>query len=441
LLFYYFIISIMKKLIELKLKILAKLILKKYNPEIIGITGSVGKTSTKEAINTVLKGKFKTRTNIKNYNNEIGLPLTIINAESPGKNIFGWFFIFLKALKLVLIKDKAYPQILVLEMGVDRPGDMDYLNSIVKCHIGVLTLVGTVHMEYFRSKNELKQEKAKLIKSLPQDGFSIINYDNQLSREAIKVSRAKTISYGLDEAAVVRAQEIRFSYEGKPEAGNIQGISFKLSHEGSFAPVLLPGALGIGAVYSSLAAAAVGIAKDMNLIEISEALKGFASPKGRMKLIKGIKDTIIIDDTYNAEPESTIAALGALRRITVKSGARRYAVLGDMLELGKYSESAHRDVGKYIAGAKIDILVVIGERSRDIARGAKAAGMNADYIFHFPYSEEAGWFLQERIITGDLILIKGSQGIRTEKAVKEIMADPLHAKVLLVRQDREWAEA
>ena len=122
----------MQKIIELKLKILAKMIICKYRPKIIGITGSVGKTSVREAIYTVLKKKYNVRRSIKNYNNELGVPLTIINAEAPGKNIFGWLAVFFKALKLIIFKEKNYPEILVLEMGVDKPGDMDYLNSIVE---------------------------------------------------------------------------------------------------------------------------------------------------------------------------------------------------------------------------------------------------------------------------------------------------------------------
>ncbi|MEA3398718.1 MAG: Mur ligase family protein, partial [Patescibacteria group bacterium] len=126
----------MKKIIQIKLKILARLILAKYKPKIIGITGSVGKTSAKKAVYVVLKNKFKVRRSSKNYNNEIGVPLTIIGFDSPGRSIFGWIKLLIKVIKLLLIKDPEYPEILILEMGVDRPGDMDYLNSIVKCHIG-----------------------------------------------------------------------------------------------------------------------------------------------------------------------------------------------------------------------------------------------------------------------------------------------------------------
>ena len=141
----------MKKFIQLKLKVVAKMILAKYKPDIIGITGSVGKTSAKEAVYCVLSSKFRVRRNLGNYNNEIGVPLTIIGLDSPGRSIICWIVVFWQALKLILVKDKNYPEILVLEMGVDRPGDMKYLNSIVKCRIGVVTLIGPVHLEFFNT--------------------------------------------------------------------------------------------------------------------------------------------------------------------------------------------------------------------------------------------------------------------------------------------------
>jgi len=155
-------------------------------------------------------------------------------------------------------------------------------------------------------------------------------------------------------------------------------------------------------------------------------------------VIDGIKHTIILDDTYNAEPESMRAALGVQKRISLTQGARRFAVLGDMLELGQYSESMHRDIGKYAHKCGVNKLIVVGERARDIARGAKDAGMLSDNIFNFAYSDQAGRFLQDRIKEHDLILVKGSQGVRMEKIVLEIMADPLRAEELLVRQEKTW---
>jgi UDP-N-acetylmuramoyl-tripeptide--D-alanyl-D-alanine ligase len=428
----------MKKIIQLKLKIISKIILNKYKPKIIGITGSVGKTSTKEAVYTVLSEKFKVRRSVKNYNNEIGLPLTIIGEDSPGKSLIGWMMLFLKASKLIFFKDENYPKILILEMGIDRPGDMDYLLSIARPDIGILTLIGSVHLEYFASKEKLRQEKAKLIKSVKKEGYTILNYDNEGARKSINESRARVISYGFEEKASLRALELKFSFEGKNDSGELQGVSFKVMYDGAATPVLLPNVLGKSAVYSALAAAGTGIALGMNMVEISQALSNFSSPQGRMNIIKGIKDTIIIDDTYNSEPQSLMSAIGVLKMIPCPG--RKIAVLGDMLELGSYSEEGHREVGKYAFVSGVKKLILVGERARDIGRGAEEAGMRKDDIFHFAKSDEAKLFVQDRMRKGDLLLIKGSQGMRMEKIVKEVMTEPLRAEELLVRQNRRWLE-
>ncbi len=443
----------MKKLIQFKLKILAKMILARYKPDVIGITGSVGKTSAKEAVYAVLASKFNARRNIKNYNNEIGLPLTVIGVDSPGKSVFGWLAVFFKALKLILIRDANYPRILILEMGVDRPGDMDYLNSIVKCKIGIVTLIGPVHLEFFGAISNIQKEKGKLISNLPKSGRAVLNCDDERVRQMSKLTEAAALTYGFDENADVRAREVIFSFSdiaSKSEFGanlmneasavKLAGVSFKLSYSGSTAPVLLPNVIGYAAVYAALAGAAVGIVYGLNLVEISQALRKFNPPRGRMNLINGIKNTLIIDDTYNSSPQSSIAALEIAGKVPLIKGARRFTVLGDMLELGGYSEQGHKEVGRRAVKDKIDKLIAVGERARDIARGAEKAGMLADNIFHFARAEEAGKFIQERINEGDLILVKGSQGMRMEKVVKEIMAEPLRAKELLVRQDEMWEE-
>jgi len=427
----------MKKIVELILKILAKAILAKYKPEIVGITGSVGKTSTKEAVYTVLASKFRVRRNIKNYNNEIGLPLTIIGSESVGRSVIGWLTVFLKGVKLIIFKDSKYPKILVLEMGVDKPGDMAYLNSIVKCKIGIATAIGSVHVENFGTIEKLYREKTELIKSINNSGWSILNYDDEKTRTMKSVSKAKIITYGLSEKAGLRAHEIRFNFLDKNKK-ELQGINFKLSYGGSTVPVLLINMLGKSAVYSALAAAAAGISYNMDLADISQALLNYKAPKGRMNVIKGIKHTVIIDDSYNAEPKSAMAALGALKMLPIAEERRKFAVLGDMLELGSYSEAGHREVGKYAVKCLINKLILVGERARDIGHGAEEAGMQRDDIFHFDNSDSAGKFIQDRIRKGDLILVKGSQGMRMEKIVKEIMAEPLRAEELIVRQDESW---
>jgi len=428
----------MKKIIQLKLKILAKLILAKYKPEIIGITGSVGKTSTKEAVYAVMSGKYKVRQNRENYNNEFGLPLTILGASSPGRSLFGWVLVFLKAARLLISRDKNYPKILVLEMGVDRPGDMKYLNSIAKCKVGLVTTIGPSHMEFFGSLENIQKEKGELIENLAKGGWAILNYDDEKARELTVKSRVKVLTYGLGHNANIRAQELSFSFENSREIDNLRGISYKLKSKDSFVPVLLPEVIGLNAVYASLAAAAVGIAYGLNLVEISKNLRKFNSPKGRMNLISGIKHTLIIDDTYNSSPQSAMAALDIIKKIPLVKGASKFAILADMLELGSYSEAGHREVGKYLAGSGINKLIVVGERAVDIGKGAEAAGMASDNIFYYSRVEDAGKFVQGRIHEGDLILVKGSQGMRMEKLVKEIMAEPLRAKELLVRQSEDW---
>ena len=435
----------MKKVIQHKLKIVAKIILFRYKPRVIGITGSVGKTSAREAIYAVLSPNFKVRRNAKNYNNEIGVPLTIIGDDlEAGRSIVNWLKIFIRAFWLILKKDRNYPKILILEMGVDKPGDMKYLNSIVKCDIGVITMVGPVHIEFFGSINKIKKEKAELIRYLNSKGWAILNYDNKEARDIKNLSRVKVLTYGLEDKADIVAKEINFNFSdtGKisqySSVNSLYNINFKLSYKGSFVPVILEGVIGKNAIYAALAGASVGIAMGLNLVEVAESLKQFRNPKGRMSLLKGIKHTLIIDDTYNASPQAVKAALEIAKRIPLAPKARFFAVLGDMLELGKRSEREHYKIGQYCAQLGVNKLITVGERSRDIDRGAQESGMLRDNIFHFGDSKIAGKFIQDRIRKGDLILVKGSQGMRMEKIVKEIMADPLHADKLLVRQGREW---
>ncbi len=419
------------------------MILVKYQPDVIGITGSVGKTSAKEAVYSVLKTRYNVRRNVKNYNNEIGLPLAIIGVDSPGKSLFGWLGVFLKALRLFFIKDSNYPKILILEMAADKPGDIEYLTNIVRCKIGVITLIGPVHLEFFGSLDKIQGEKSILIKKLIKGGWAVLNNDDEKVKEIakdIKSNDIKILSYGFDQAAIIRAQETQLSFTQEEIVNKLDGISFKLSYAGSTVPVFLPKILGQASVYAALAGVAVGIIYGFNLVEIAQALKDYQSPKGRMNLIFGIKRTLIVDDTYNASPQSTIAAVNTLASLPLGQLANKYAVLGDMLELGSYSEAGHREVGETVAKSSINKLIVVGERARDIARGAASAGMAEDNIFHFDKADEAGKFIQDRIKQGDIILVKGSQGMRMEKIVKEIMAEPLRAKELLVRQGSEWQD-
>jgi len=425
---------IFKKIIRLKLRILAKMILKKYRPEIIGITGSIGKTSAKNAIHLILSSKFSVRKSEKNYNNEIGLPLTVIGADSPHKSIAGWIGVFFRAFGLMLSRDRNYPEVLILEMGADRPGDIDYLLKIAKPKVGVITGVAEAHLEFFKSLESVKKEKTSLVRPIGAEGFAILNGDDPSLASLSDELKCETIKYGFNEDNDAVAAIANGGLFG------VEGASFKVKYQGSVVPVFLPMAIGRPAVYAALAACAVGSVYGINLIDAANALKEFRLPKGRMNLIPGVKRTLIIDDTYNSSPRASLEALDALAAIKLPEAARRFAVFGDMLELGKYTEEGHERVGERAARLGVDFIITAGERSRDIGRGAERAGMSRDRIFHFAKNSEAGLFLQDRIRQGDLILVKGSQSARMEKVVKEIMAEPLRAEELLVRFDKEWRD-
>lgn len=427
----------LRRILQFILKILAKLVLWKYKPVIVAVTGSVGKTSTKEAIYAVLGSHFgegQVRRNERNYNNEIGVPLTIFGLETGGRSIGTWFCRFLKIFLMLIFREK-YPKILVIEMGADRPGDIKYLTKFVKARVGVVTAIGDipVHVEFFESPQALALEKKKLVDSLKPDGVAVLNYDDDMVRVMGEGARVKVLTYGFDEGANIRAT----NYEVRPadldEEGIFGAVTFKLNYKGSAVPVKLVNVLGKHQVYPALAAAVVGIIFNLNLVDVSEGLRGYKFLPGRMKLLKGIKHTLIIDDSYNAAPLSTLAALETLKDFSSQlEEGKIIAVLGDMLEIGKYTPEAHEQVGRKAAEV-VDLLFTVGGRAKFIAEGARAKGMANDKIFEFHTSEEAGRPLQDIIKQGDIILIKASRAMKMEEIVKEIMAEPRKAKTLLVQ--------
>lgn len=409
----------MRKILQKILKKLATIALKKYKPVIIGITGSVGKTSTKEAIYAVLKNHFgekHVRKNEKNYNNEIGVPLTIFNIKKTGGNsILKWIPKFIKIFWMVIFR-VHYPDFLVLEFGADKPGDIKYLLDFVKHKVGVVTTIGEipVHVEFFESPEKVAEEKQTLVKKLNKDGIAILNYDDERVRKMSNDIDAKIMTFGLNKGADVKAT----NYELKifPQGNNITELNFKLDFKGSSVPAKLINVLGVQHLYSALAAASVGIIFDMNLIEISQALKEIVPLPGRMHLLKGIKNSLIVDDSYNAALLSMEAGLEALK---VFNDRRKIAVLGDMLEIGKYSEEAHIKLGKK-AGETVNLIFAIGNRAEFVAQGAKSIGFDENKIFKFSTSDEAKLVVQKEIQENDVVFIKGSHSIKMEKVIDEI---------------------
>ncbi|MCX6778661.1 MAG: Mur ligase family protein [Candidatus Magasanikbacteria bacterium] len=425
-------------ILQIILNFFSRLILKKYQPKIIGITGSVGKTSAKEAIFAVLQEKFKVRRAIKNYNNELGVPLTIIGEESGGKNILLWIKIVFRACWLVLRKNQYYPDILILEMGADKPGDIKYLTTLAPCDIGVLTAIGPTHLEKFKTIKKVAEEKQIIIKHLTSKGVAVLNNDDEMVSEIKGKVKAESIYFGFKEGSDLLASDLKIIQELEDGLMVTKGEIFKLNFKGSIVPVQLNGVVGKQAVYAALAGAAVGVALGVNLLEIVEALKKLVFPKSRMRVIPGIKYTTLIDDSYNSSPKAVEMALEVFKEMQVEPGSRKIAVLGDMLELGNYTVEAHELVASYLKPAGVDFLVTVGERGKIIAEKAKELGYDDNQIAKFAKSEEAGLFLQEKLQIGDLVLIKGSQGARMERIVVELMAEPLQKEVLVCRQDQTW---
>src|SRR4030042_3195799 len=420
----------MRKILQKILKILAKLALKKYKPMIIAITGSVGKTSTKEAIYHILKSHFKekeVRRNQRNYNNEIGVPLTIFGLETAGRSIFGWLVKFIKIFRMFVFK-VSYPGFLVLEMGADRPGDIKYLTDFVHPDVGVITALGEipVHVEFFENPQQVAQEKKNLISSLGEKGVAVLNYDDDIVRQLAEGIKAKTLTYGLKEKADVRATNYDLKIDPYAKLGTSE-LNFKLEFKGSTVPVKLFDVLGVQHLYSALGAAAVGIIFNMNLVEIAEALKDFRPLAGRMRLINGINNSFIIDDSYNDALLSVEAALDSLKSFNNSlSGdrhGRKLVVLGDMLEIGEYAPEAHKRIGTKASGIA-DLIFVVGPRAKFVAEAAIKNGFDEKKIFRFMTPEETAKKIQEELNEGDVILVKGSRAMKMEKIIKEIMAEP-----------------
>ncbi|MFH0857654.1 MAG: UDP-N-acetylmuramoyl-tripeptide--D-alanyl-D-alanine ligase [Candidatus Magasanikbacteria bacterium] len=426
----------MQHILEKILAFFAQRILVKYHPQVVGITGSVGKSGSKRVTTHILESKFRVRGSYGNYNNEIGLPLTVLGCMHPGRSPFGWMYVFIKSLKLLFVTDTIYPEILVLEMGADKPGDIQYLTSMVHPNIGVVTAVAPTHIEFFESLQMVIREKEKIVSCLLPNEVAILNRDEEDVYKMKENTQAKVISYGFHGEADIRATDIRFELD--KNTGWPKGLAFKVIQNGNIIPVYLPGVVGEHLVYSVLSAIAVASTFGMNIVEMSEALQKITMMQGRMRIIPGIKGTLLIDDTYNASPKAMFRALEAFSQIYVPEGSSSYAVLGDMLELGSETEKSHKEIGEKIADHNIDYLVTVGQAMQYARESAKEQGISEDQIFQFHTSEDAGRFLQDKIKTGDVLLIKGSQGTRMEKIVKELMAEPQKASDLLVRQSEYW---
>jgi UDP-N-acetylmuramoyl-tripeptide--D-alanyl-D-alanine ligase len=426
--------SVLRRFVVWLLTVEAKLALRRFQPKIVAVTGSAGKTTTKDAIFCVLSDGRFVRKSEKSYNSELGVPLTILGLESGWGSPWRWFVnVVLGAW--VVVGPEPFPKWLVLEVGADRPGDIRTIAKWLKPDIAVITSIPDVpvHVEYFTSPHALANEKKRLAEHLKHDGILVINGDDVHTKNILKEHEAQAVSFGFEGQNAFVASEAGIQYEEKRPVG----MHFYANHSGSQISVSLFGALGKPRVYSALAALAVGEVAGVALESAAASLRTWTPPPGRMRIIPGLKGSLLIDDTYNSSPSAAHSALETLKGI--KGFKKKIAVLGDMLELGRYSKEAHMEVGKQ-AAKSVNMLCTVGLRSRAISQTALDNGLPESNVREYELGESAraGKELEPELDKNTIVLIKGSQSMRMEKTVEEIMMEPARASELLVRQDADW---
>ncbi|MBI3242673.1 MAG: UDP-N-acetylmuramoyl-tripeptide--D-alanyl-D-alanine ligase [Chloroflexi bacterium] len=359
----------------------------RLNPRVVGVTGSVGKTTTKEIIAAVLGTRFRTLKSEGNFNNEIGLPLTLLRLSEAHEHA-------------------------VLEMGFYEIGEIALLCSLARPHVGVVNNVYPVHLQRAGSIENIVQGKGELVEALPPapDGVAVLNYDEPLVMSMARRTQARVFTYGLDPQADIWASEVT--------GLGLDGIHFQLHYTRARETlhVRFP-MLGRHSVHTALRAVAVGLTEGLTWQEIIEGLQGIeAQSQLRLYAVSGPGRSLILDDTYNASPESMIAALNLLDDMEAR---RKVAVLGDMLELGEYEDEGHRLVGRR-AGDVADLLITIGIRAETIAAEAMDVGLPASRIIKVPDRASALQYLREQLREGDLVLVKGSHGMRLDRLVNAL---------------------
>lgn len=428
-----------KHLIKRLFQYEARLILKKYKPKIIAITGSVGKTTTKDLLYPILSRKLFVRKSEKSFTAELGVPLAIIGCPYGKGSILDWIKNIFIGLKLLIFRSH-YPEWLVLELDGDKPGDLNNLSNWLSPNILVITEIGSVpsHIETFDSDlGKFLSEKRNLINSVVRDGLVIYNSDDEIVTGLISNCEVRKISCGSTPECDFSMSDFTLLY-GTEKTGSIPtGMFFEILFDGKSLPISIFSTFGKGIQFACLMVMAV--CKELNIgseESIPILSKSHFLP-GRMKILSGIKNSVLVDDSYNSSPVAMAQALDVFKKIdTVK---RKIVVVGDMLELGKFSADEHKTIGKILKEIA-SYVICVGIRSRKISDELLSLGFPSDLISNFDTSIEAGKFLQNYIQDGDFILIKGSQAMRMERVVEEVMRHPEDKDKLLVRQDEEWID-
>lgn len=420
-------------------------VLAKYQPTVVAVAGSVGKTTTRRAIYVGLQGSFFVWEARHSLNSEFGVPLAVFGLPEAPANAFGWWRALWRGLVLRWT-NQPYPELLVLEFGEDHPGDLRYLCDLVRPQVGVVTSVAPAHLKEFKTVEAVTEEMRTLLAALPSDGFAVLNADDPFVAALATQSQAPVALVGFSERAEIRAHDATLLIPKRPvdamQASPPPQLTAKLTVEGQKHALVLPGFIAPHQIFSALAAIAVGRAFEVPIEPLLKRLRSLRPFKGRMRLLAGVRGSLLIDDSYNSSPRAVEAALDVVKKFpTVK---RRIVVLGVMNELGEVSGEHHVTVG-HAVGQVADRFVVtetpgIGYTrvAHDYGLGARSGGMAREQIVFVPDAEAAGAWLKEHLRPRDLALIKGSQVARLEKAVAAALAEPDRASELLVRQNAFW---
>jgi UDP-N-acetylmuramoyl-tripeptide--D-alanyl-D-alanine ligase len=367
---------------------------RKFDPRVIGITGSVGKSTTKELVRAVLATRFDTLANEGNLNNEIGLPLTLLNLTTSHERV-------------------------VLEMGMYDLGEISLLCDIACPHVGVVTNVGPSHLDRLGTIERIARAKTELVQALPpaiEGGMAILNYDDPLVLPMMKETQAQVLTYGLSPEADLWASDVI--------SAGLEGIRFIFHYEGETIHTRVP-MLGRHSVHTALRAALVGLAEGLDWQDIISGLQSLpSSAQLRLVAVPGPNHSILLDDTYNASPASTIAALNLLDDL---AAAKKIAVLGDMLELGSFEEEGHRKVGCRAADV-VDLLIVIGTRAGFIVEGAEACGLDPSLIMKLENNRAAIAYLEKSLEPEDVVLLKGSNAQKLDEIVLALATEKSESK-------------
>jgi UDP-N-acetylmuramoyl-tripeptide--D-alanyl-D-alanine ligase len=431
--------SFLKHCVILVLTIEAKLVLKKYKPRVIAVTGSVGKTSAKDALFSVLSLYKNTRKSLKSFNSEIGVPLTVLDLPNEWNDSLGWIKNIVKGF-LLLVTKKPYPELLVLEVGADHPHDIQNISAWLKPDIAVFTQMSKVpvHVEFFSSPAQVFEEKSFLFKNISLGGTMILNADDEdVLSLSTKISKA-FITFGFSETAIVKASNIAIEYDGGKTTPHPTGMSVDITYKGKKSTLFVDGALGKQHIYPALIACAGGIASGLTLAQCVKALETHETPPGRMKILEGVKDSVLLDDCYNSSPIALVEALRVLKNLKKAETGRKIAILGDMRELGTYSKAEHEYMGEVVSKCA-DIIVLVGVETLHAYEVALTL-VGEEKVKHFDDSVSAGEYLVSIVGAEDILLVKGSQGIRMERISKMLLAPHLKPASVLVRQEEEWNE-